>query len=156
CYPAHAANPTLEAIPSWQLEASCGTLSCGRGNGRTLSASPSDYIFGVIGAIVGAFGTILLPILLMRDRDSRYPFNERANSGGPVDGGGINNLGTLSVTNSTFNGNFALAGRGGIENQGILEVANSTFSGNSAQAGGGIDNKGSLTVTNSTFSHNIG
>jgi len=77
-----------------------------------------------------------------------------ANSGGRVDGGGINNLGTLSVTNSTFNGNFALAGGAGIKNQGILEVANSTFSGNLALTGGGIVNQGTLTVTNSTVSGN--
>jgi hypothetical protein len=97
-------------------------------------------------------------------------------------GGGIGNLhGTLTVTDSTFSGNDALAG-GAIENYlGRLSVARSTLSGNSAgiggsmanaaggtlvvrdcalannyadDAGGGIYNEGGVTVTNSTFSGN--
>jgi hypothetical protein len=95
-------------------------------------------------------------------------------------GGGIQNSGTLSVTNSTFSGNTSGAGggifndnlgtltvinstfssniseyAGGIDNYGDLTVANCTFAGNSAtQNGGGIQNSGTLTVTNSTFSGN--
>jgi CSLREA domain-containing protein len=82
-------------------------------------------------------------------------------SGGNV-GGGINNSGTLTVTNSTFSGNTAANGGGGIFNEnGTLTVANSTFSGNSANTGGGsggggIYNWATLTVTGSTFSGNNG
>jgi hypothetical protein len=82
------------------------------------------------------------------------------NAGGT--GGGIENRGTLTVTNSTFSGNSTgfclLCGPsgygGGIENRGTLTVTNSTFSGNSAGGGGGIDSSGTLTVTNGTFSGN--
>jgi hypothetical protein len=70
-------------------------------------------------------------------------------------GGGINNSGTMTVTNSTFSGNSASFGYGGaIGNSGTLTVTNSTFSGNSGYIAGGIGNLGTLTVTNSTFSGN--
>jgi CSLREA domain-containing protein len=79
-------------------------------------------------------------------------------SGG--NGGGIENNGTLTVTNTTFSNNFAgpgsgVAGGGGIWNGGTVTVTNSTFSGNNADfVGGGIENGGTMMVINSTFSHN--
>ena len=78
--------------------------------------------------------------------------------GSALDGGGINNGGTLTVTNTTFSGNSASEFGGGIDNEfdDTATVTNCTFSGNSASgnAGGGIENEGMLTVTNSTFSGN--
>ena len=67
--------------------------------------------------------------------------------------GGIDNRGTLTVTNSTISRNSAYIG-GGIYNNGTLMVADSTFSGNSGDFGGGIYNNGTLTVADSTFSDN--
>jgi predicted outer membrane repeat protein len=70
------------------------------------------------------------------------------------EGGAINNMGTLTVTNSTFAGNSASSG-GAIYNGGTLTVGNSTLSGNSTPgAGGAIFNFGSTNVTNSTFAGN--
>jgi CSLREA domain-containing protein len=70
-------------------------------------------------------------------------------------GGGISNAGTLTVSNSTFASNEALNG-GGISNAGTLTVSNSTFASNSASAGGGgISNYGTLRVSNSTFASNF-
>ena len=72
-------------------------------------------------------------------------------------GGGIDNIGSLTVTNSTISGNSAVGG-GGIANDeyGTLTLTNCTISGNSATAdqGGGLSNDGMLTVTNSTISGN--
>ncbi len=78
-------------------------------------------------------------------------------------GGGIDNSGSLTVSNSTFSGNRSVYG-GGINNSGSLTVSNSTFSKNTVFGdsgvnskigfGGGINNSGSLTVSNSTLSGN--
>ncbi len=77
-------------------------------------------------------------------------------------GGGIYNLGALTVQNSLLSTNQAygllglvIAYGGGIYNRGALTVTNSTLSGNLATAGGGICNRGALTVTNSTLSGNL-
>jgi hypothetical protein len=71
-------------------------------------------------------------------------------------GGAINNSGTLTVTNSTFTGNFAGGAGGAINSFGTLTVTNSTFTGNNAGFGGAISNFGGpLTVTNSTFTGNF-
>ncbi len=74
-------------------------------------------------------------------------------------GGGIDNLGTLSVNNSIFNDNKAGDLGGGImtgyEGGGVASVVDSTFSNNKAIGnGGGIYNSGLLTVISSTFSSN--
>ena len=83
--------------------------------------------------------------------------------GSADDGGGIRNLGTLTLTNSTLSGNSAKgdqAGGGGIYNlSGTLTLTNSTLSGNWARgdqiSGGGVYNHcGTVTVVNSTFSGN--
>jgi len=71
-------------------------------------------------------------------------------------GGGIENYGTLTVTNSTFDYDSAGdGGGGGIFNLGTLTVTNSTIANNSADdRGGGIYNGNILTVTNSTIANN--
>jgi hypothetical protein len=75
--------------------------------------------------------------------------------------GGISNLGTLSVSNSSVNANSASGGEitavGGILNTGTLELRNSTVSGNSASAAtavGGVLNEGLLALKNSEVSEN--
>jgi hypothetical protein len=71
-------------------------------------------------------------------------------------GGGILNLGTLTVSNATLSGNSApfFAG-GGIYNAGTLTVSNATLSGNSAFLGGGIYSaSGMVTLGQTTLSNN--
>jgi hypothetical protein len=74
----------------------------------------------------------------------------------PFFGGGIENGGTMQLTNSTLTGNTAGSFGGAVHNTGSLTVSNSTFAGqNSAQTGGGaIDNNGKLTLSNSTLTQN--
>jgi hypothetical protein len=67
--------------------------------------------------------------------------------------GGINNEGTLTISNSTISGNVSFIG-GGISNSGTLTISNSTLSGNTAHYGGGIRNQGKLTISNSTLAQN--
>ncbi len=70
-------------------------------------------------------------------------------------GGGIVNIGTLTVSNSIISDNSAIGVGGGIYNGGLLTVSNSAFNGNSTGLfGGGIDNGGTLTVNSSTLSGN--
>jgi len=80
-------------------------------------------------------------------------------------GGGIYNLGTLTVVNSTISGNTAEYGDGGgIYNDisGILTITNSTLANNQTTIadsfpyldGGAIFNNGTLTAGNSTFYNN--
>jgi hypothetical protein len=76
-----------------------------------------------------------------------------------ANGGGIDNLGTLTITNSTIYNNSATLGLfghvgGGILNGGTLTVTDSTIANNSASFGGGIANGGTATVTNCTIDEN--
>ncbi len=86
-------------------------------------------------------------------------------------GGGIDNSGTLSITDTTISDNMAGVGGsaspgtgGGIYNTGTLSITDTTISGNMAEdanffgvspgTGGGIYNPGTLSITNVTFSGN--
>lgn len=87
-------------------------------------------------------------------------------NGTAASGGGILNLGYLTLSSSAITGNFALSGSsaagGGISSSGTLTVNNSTFSGNTASAdpvhgvaaGGAIYASGPLVMNNSTVSGN--
>ncbi len=76
-------------------------------------------------------------------------------------GGGIYDHGTLTVTNCTFSGNYALFGGAIFDDHRPLSISNSTFSKNTAAHGGAIygfgDNSGGgsvLTITYTTISQN--
>ncbi|MDQ6623778.1 MAG: right-handed parallel beta-helix repeat-containing protein [Verrucomicrobiota bacterium] len=74
---------------------------------------------------------------------------------GLAPGGGIDNLGNLTLTSSTISGNSANSfSSGGVANNGTLTIVNSTISGNSATFAGGLANGATLTITNSTISGN--
>jgi hypothetical protein len=69
--------------------------------------------------------------------------------GRSTNGGAIDNLGGLTVSNSTFSDDVATANGGAIDNEagGTLVVLNSTLANNSATMGGGIFNSASATTT---------
>ena len=81
-------------------------------------------------------------------------------NGSAIEGGGIINFGTLSLSRCVISGNAATVGGnggGGIQNRATLNVDQCTISGNSAQfTGGGIAmiNGGTAIITNSTISGN--
>jgi hypothetical protein len=85
-------------------------------------------------------------------------FRGNTSHGEDSGGAGIGNLGTMTVTGSTFSGNMAMnSGGGGIDNfpaADMLTVVDCTFSNNSAFSGGGIHNGSWLTITESTLSDN--
>jgi hypothetical protein len=74
------------------------------------------------------------------------------------DGGGLANEkgGTASVSSSTFTGNSVEDYGGGLFNQsgGTASVSGSTFTSNSAGVGGGLNNDGTATVNDSVFTRN--
>jgi len=122
----------------------------------TITISTNTFLDG-IGQSIVISGNSAVRVFLVNGGVSLSLNNLTIANGRTVSssGGGIANLGTLTVTNSTFSGNSASGTTGGgIFNTGTLTVTNSTFSGNSAAVGGGIANFGTLTVTNSTFSGN--
>ena len=74
---------------------------------------------------------------------------------GATSGGGIDNSGSMAVSNSTIVGNTALSG-GGIYNNGVLTLTNSTVDDNTAtsQGGGIYFASGTATIVNSTIADN--
>jgi len=73
-------------------------------------------------------------------------------------GGGIENLGTMTLIGSTVSGNTAGGNGAGIENDGTATLNLSTLSGNTTvnSNGGGIENRGTATLNLSTVSGNAG
>src|SRR5579864_9097126 len=72
-------------------------------------------------------------------------------------GGGIDNSGTLRVTDSSIEANSAFYGKGGgVENTGTLTLVNSNIANNGtfSDNGGGIENTETLTLVNSTIANN--
>jgi hypothetical protein len=73
-------------------------------------------------------------------------------NGASPEGGAILNFGTLTVANSTLDGNSGFFEGGAIDNLNALTVTNSTFTNNTASIGGAIaTSTGPMTVTGSTF-----
>ena len=82
--------------------------------------------------------------------------------GGTADrGGGLLNLGNVTLSNSTISGNKASTSGGGLANYGTATLTNCTISGNTAgQNGGGLlsydsSGGGTATLTNCTVSGNM-
>ena len=74
--------------------------------------------------------------------------------GSASNGGGIQNSGTLELTESDISSNIAGVGGGGINNNGTLDVTDTTVFGNSAGYGGGIWSDNTLSLANSNISDN--
>jgi len=77
--------------------------------------------------------------------------------GSAANGGGVDNAGTLTISNATITNNSAAGAGGGIENEagGTLIISDSTIANNTAgDVGGGIDCQGRLTIVNSTVADN--
>jgi hypothetical protein len=74
---------------------------------------------------------------------------------GNADGvGGIDNFGTLTLTNCVVSNNSANYGGGGINNFAMLTINGGSVSNNTALYGGGLANEGTAVVNGTTFSDN--
>ena len=74
--------------------------------------------------------------------------------GGTANGGGLLNLGTLTLSLSTVTGNSASAVGGGLANYGSATLSGCTISNNASQNGGGFANFGSANLSACTLSDN--
>jgi len=129
-----------------------GTVICQNGTleGTTLEGFAITHNFGERGRGV----SVNLNGYLIINNCNIY--NNKNNINPTTWGGGIGNSGTLTITSSTIDNNFAGHG-GGILNydSGTLTITGSTIKNNSANfIGGGIYNEGTLTITASTISDN--
>ena len=70
-------------------------------------------------------------------------------------GGGIGNLGTLTLININLEGNSAVSEGGGVYSVGTIKgITGGTISNNSASFGGGVFSVGSLNLTDATVKNN--
>lgn len=92
-------------------------------------------------------GTVTLTNSIVSNNATGNPYSE---------GGGIDNGGVFTVTDSTISGNTAGTGSGVYNAGGMFVIEGSLISGNSAGTGGGITNSTSSTLTliNSTVDGN--
>ena len=123
------------------------TITGPTGTSLTISGNNTSRIFDI------QSGTVSLSYLTISDgidADGVDPSES-------IDGAGIYNGGTLSLSNSTVAGNNARYFGGGIANGGTLDISNCTISGNSAESdnGGGIENFNTLRISNSTVFGNV-
>ncbi|HYA68528.1 MAG TPA: hypothetical protein VED63_07330, partial [Acidimicrobiales bacterium] len=88
-------------------------------NGLAISGGDASPVFGVAGSVTATIGALTIE------------------DGNGSDGGGIENNGTLILTDSTVSGNTATSAGGGIYNTGTLSVLDSTFSQDDATNDGG-------------------
>ena len=89
--------------------------------------------------------------------DSSTFSSNQATVGSPTDsGGGLFNLGAANLSNTTFNGNYAIIFGGAIYSTAgaLLYLDQSTVNNNLGQFGSGISNAGTMHVTASTISGN--
>ncbi len=114
------------------------TTITGPAAGVTISANNASRVFAVLSGAAADFSRLTIT---------------GGNAAGFGSGGGIINIGTLSLTDCTVSGNTSPTG-GGISNYGYLSLTNCTVSGNSALVGGGIWDVVSVTLTNCTVSGN--
>jgi hypothetical protein len=112
----------------------------------TIDAQGNSRIFAI-----DPGATVTLSNLNLKDGDGVA--NPSDTSVYADEGGAILNLGTLTVSGSTFTSNSAGNG-GGIYNGGTATVSGCTFTSNLAAVGGGIYNFGTAAVSGCSFTSN--
>jgi hypothetical protein len=123
-----------------------GTLTL---TNATVSGNSTPYVFGASGGGISNSGALTL-------ENTTVSGNSAAGSRETGTGGGIYNGqgGVVTLDNTIVSGNYARPYGGGIYNVGTLTLTNSTISNNSAGFGGGIYNESTLTLDNTTVSGN--
>src|SRR5262249_37520271 len=131
-------DPTIFASPE-TIRLREGALELNDTSGTTTIDGPGANLLTIDGGLASGVFTV--------SRNAHVVLDSLTIADGQAysNGGGIDNAGTLRVSNSTLSGNSAQYYGGGISNSGTLTVSNSTLYGNSAtHSGGGISNSGTL------------
>ena len=142
------------------------------GNGATVQRSDSTNTPEFRLVHVAAAGHLTLNSVTLKNGLMRY--DNLYEHQGHYNGGGVFNLGIMTLTNSTVTSNSAIASGGyvvvggkggGIANAGTMSLVDSVVSGNTARGdffiyvtngeGGGIFNTGTLSLKNTTVSDNV-
>ena len=147
-------SPTVATTINFSVS---GTITLGSALPAIANSSPNGSLtIDGSGQSITVDGASTFQILTVNSGATLTVENLIMSDGSATLGGGIENEGTLTVSNCTFSGDIGTDGGdgGAIYNTGVLTVTNSTFSGNSAGSGGALDNHATLTITNSTFSGN--
>ncbi|MCZ2121263.1 MAG: S-layer homology domain-containing protein, partial [Anaerolineales bacterium] len=154
-----------------------GSTDCAAGSGADVITFAADYTITLVGSQLpvvtseititgnGAANTIIQAhanpnvatyrVLRISAAGNLTLDGVTVRNGKALEGGGIYNEGTATISASTLSGNTADYRGGGIYNYGTATVTASTLSGNTATfGGGGISNRASLSVTNSTLAEN--
>ena len=134
------------------------TISSGRStNGAGIYNAGNVNMSNCVLAANIAIGAVAKNGLHGKDFDPPVDYNGKDGGNGTLGmGGGIYNLGTVSITNSIISGNGAGGSSGGSGGNGGRGGGRGGDGGNAALgAGGGIYNLGTVFVTNSTFVSNV-
>jgi hypothetical protein len=141
-------------LSGYQLEINTNLTIQGPGAGQlAISGNNNSRVFEVdAGANVSISG------LTIGDGTGQKYATSGFSTPDPYDGygGGILNLGTLSLSGCTVSytttTTLPYSEGGGIDNRGTMTVSSSTVTGNTAWAGGGISNAGSMTLSSDILS----
>ena len=97
---------------------------------------------------------------MMTVSDTTISDNSVQSAAGGSAGGGVWNYGTILISGCTISDNASGYGAGGVgnDNGGTMTIVDSTIDGNSASVGAGVDNEygSTMTVTGCTISGNSG
>ncbi|MCF7979560.1 MAG: hypothetical protein K9L82_16430 [Chromatiaceae bacterium] len=164
------------AIACFNTQTAAGVyiISIDHGISATASTTPIDNATAGVELVIEGNGNSgdwngnlfdgVRPFLIQAG--SKVTINDFLITNGNVEGiergGGIRNLGNLTINRCTIAGNRSELNGGGINNasEAVMEINDSTISGNqlvgtdSGETGGGISNEGTLTISNSTISGN--
>ena len=104
----------------------------------TISGSGSTQVFSVSSEVTATLSDLTI------------------SGGSAMSGGGIDNAGSLTLTNIVISDSTATNYGGGVQNSGMLTMSACTIEGNSVlvSGGGGIENDGTMTIDTSTISGN--
>jgi len=143
--------PTIEAATVTVI--SLGDTGAGTLRQAIVDANPGDTIdFSVTGTITLSSGRlIVLENLTITGPGASSLTIYGNNSSGVI----LTAIGTVAISGLTLtNGNVGVGQGGGVENQGTLTLTDVVVSNNVARLGGGIFNSGTLTLTRTTVKGN--